>query len=149
MYDIKKIVSIHITSAGWYFEYHPLGLVGPNLQLSLEETSSYFLSYWLTISGTNSPREGPAAAMVDLLWSKKMHIVQYCTKKRSTWGSIFEEAQHLRIPSFVDVLGIYVVARKQSFIITNIGSWGPDIHEYSKPSMKLIEKWAYIYARTR
>ena len=33
-------------------------------------------SYWSTISGTNSPRAGPAAAMVDVLWSKKRHIVQ-------------------------------------------------------------------------
>ena len=28
-------------------------------------------------------------------------------------------------------------------------SSGPIIHGYSKPSMKLIEKWAYIYAHTR
>ena len=28
-------------------------------------------------------------------------------------------------------------------------SWGPNIHGYSKPSMKLIKKRAYIYARTR
>ena len=81
MYAIKKIASIHITSAGCYFEDDSLELVRPDLRPSLEETSSYLLSYWSTISGTNSPQVGPAAAMVDLLWSKKIHIVQYCTKK--------------------------------------------------------------------
>ena len=67
MYDIIFSASIHITSAGGYFEYHTLGFVEPNLQLSLEEINSYLLSYWLTISGTNSPRAGPVAAMVDVL----------------------------------------------------------------------------------
>ena len=65
MYDIKKIASIHTTSAGCNFQYHPLRLVAPNLRPSIEETSSYLLSYWSTIAGTNSPRAGPAAAMVD------------------------------------------------------------------------------------
>ena len=68
MYAIKKIASIHITSSGCYFEDDPLGFVEPNLQPSLEETNSYLLSYWPTISGTNSPAAGPAAAMVDVLW---------------------------------------------------------------------------------
>ena len=61
------IASIHITSAGCYFEDHPLGLVKPNLQPSLKEPNSYLLSYWSTISSTNSPQAGPAAAMVDVL----------------------------------------------------------------------------------
>ena len=75
-----KIAFIHISSAGCYFEDHPLELVEPNLRPSLEETDSYLLSYWSTISGTNSLREGPAAAMVGVLRFKKRHIVRYCTK---------------------------------------------------------------------
>ena len=67
MYAIKNIASIHITSAGFYFEYHPFGIVAPNLRPSLEETNTYLLSYWLTILGTNSLRAGPAAAMVNVL----------------------------------------------------------------------------------
>ena len=68
MYAIIKIASIHVTSAGCYVEDHPLELMEPNLQPSLEETNSYLLSYWSTISGTNSPGAGPAATMVNVLW---------------------------------------------------------------------------------
>ena len=56
--------SINITSAGFYLEDHPLRLVDPNLWPLIEETNSYLLSYWSTISGTNSPVAGPAAAVV-------------------------------------------------------------------------------------
>ena len=99
MYTIIKMGSIHITSPGFYFEDHPLELVEPNLQPSLEETNSYLLSYWSTISGTNLLGVGPAAAMVDFCDRNNRHIGQ---KKRPTRCSIFEEAQHLRILSFVD-----------------------------------------------
>ena len=44
---------------------------------------------------------------------KKRHIVQKI--KRSTRGSIFEDAQLLRIASFVDASKIYVVEQEQSF----------------------------------
>ena len=101
MYAIIKIASIYITSAGCYFEDYPLGLVEPNPQPSLEETNSYHLSYWSNILGTNSPQVGPAAAMVDVLYCDREKKA-YCTKKGSTRGSIFEEAQHLRISIFVD-----------------------------------------------
>ena len=76
MYAIIKIVSIHITSAGCYFEDHPFGFVEPNLQLLLKETNSYLLSYCSTTSGTNSPRGGPAAAMVDRKKGILYNIVQ-------------------------------------------------------------------------
>ena len=111
MYAIIEIVSIQCTLAGCYFEDHPLRLVEINLQLLLEETNSYMLSYWSTILGTNSPRAGPAAAMVDVLWSKKGILYK---NKSSTRGSIFKEAQHLHISSFVDGLWIYAVNRKQT-----------------------------------
>ena len=52
---------------------------------------------WRTISTQNSTR------MIHLAPSPK------------TWGSIFEEAQHICISSFVDASWIYVVARTQSF----------------------------------
>ena len=67
MYAVILSASIHITSAGCYFEGHTLGVVQPDLRLLLEETNSYLLSYWSTISGTNSPQAGPAVAMVDVL----------------------------------------------------------------------------------
>ena len=76
MYAIKKIASIHIISAGCYFEDYPLGLVEPNLRPSLEDTSSNLLSYWSTVSSTNSPRAGPAATMVDVGDCKNRYIVQ-------------------------------------------------------------------------
>ena len=84
MYAIKKIASIHINSTGYYFENHSLGIVESNLQTTLEKINSYLLGYWSTISGTNLPRAGPAAAMVDrkkgILYSivqKKVHSRQH------------------------------------------------------------------------
>ena len=76
MYAITKIAFIHITSAGYYFEDHPLGLVEPNLLTSVEETNSYLLGYWLTISGTNWPGSRLAAARVNVGGRKNRHIVQ-------------------------------------------------------------------------
>ena len=111
MYAIRKIASIHITSAGCYFEEHPLRLVEPNLQPLLDDTNSYILSYWLTISGTNLPCVGPAAAMVDVGDRQIRHIVQ----KKWKIGRMFEEAQHLRILSFVQASIMYVVEQEQSF----------------------------------
>ena len=64
-----------------YFQDDPVGLVKPDLQPLLEEINSYLLSYWSTISGTNLPWSGPAAAMVDVGDQKNRHIEHYCTKK--------------------------------------------------------------------
>jgi hypothetical protein len=82
--------------------------VEPNLRPSLEETSSYLLSYWLTISITNSPGEGPATAMIDVDDQKNRHIVQ----KKWRTGRISEEAQHLRNLSFMDGWKIYIVEQE-------------------------------------
>ena len=68
-----ETASIHISSAGCYFEDH-LKIVEPNLWQSLEETNCYLLSYWSTILGTNLPWAGPAAAMVDV-GDKKIGIL--------------------------------------------------------------------------
>ena len=54
----------------------------PNLWLSLEETNSYRLSYWSTILGTNSLGAGPAAAMVDVLWSGGKGILYNIVQKK-------------------------------------------------------------------
>ena len=70
----------------------------PNLQPSIEETNSYPLSYWLTISDTNLPQAGPAAVMVDA-GDRKIGISY---KKKVQIGRIFEDAHHLRLLSFVD-----------------------------------------------
>ena len=84
MYAIKKIVSIHIISAGCYFEDHFLGLVEPNLQPLLEETSSYLLSYWSyqLATGGAGGRHGRCIVI------KKA----YCTGKKVQIGRISEEA---------------------------------------------------------
>ena len=87
MCAIKKIVSIHITSAGCYFEDHPHGLVQPDAQLLLEEANIYLLSYWSTISGTNSPRAGPAAAMVNVGDQENRHIVQKINRQNFRKGT--------------------------------------------------------------
>ena len=82
MYAIKKIASIHITSAGCYFEYHPLEIVAPNLRSSLEETNSYLLSYWSIILGTNLLGAGLAVTMVDVGDRENRHIVQKKKKEK-------------------------------------------------------------------
>ena len=114
MYAIIATVSIHITSASCYFEAHPLGPLQPYLQWFVDEVMSFSKSHDSTLSVINSLGTGPAAAMVDVCYREKRHIVQKV--KRSTRGSIFENAQLLRITSFVNAASrIYVVVLEQSF----------------------------------
>ena len=107
-----KIAFIHITSANCYFEAHPIELVQPYLRPSIEEVVSFPKSHGLTLSFKNSLGAGLAAAMVDVCYLKR-HVVQKI--KMSIRGRFFEEAQLLRIPSFVDAPRIYVVEQEQSF----------------------------------
>ena len=72
----------------------------------------------------------------------KKDIFFNIVQKKVHLRHIFEEAQLLRIPSFVNASKIYVIEGKQiAFVITNICSWGPNIHGCSESSMKLVKKW--------
>ena len=90
MYVIIATSSIHITSAGYHFEAHPLGPLQPDLQLSIEEVISFSKSHGSTLYVINLLGPGPAATMVDVCYRKKRHIVQKI--ERSTQGIIFKDA---------------------------------------------------------
>ena len=107
MYAIIATLSIHIISAGYHFEVHPLGTLQPGLWPFVEEVTSLNKSHGSTLLVINSLGAGPAAGMVDVCYQKKRHIVQRL--KRSTRGSIFKDAQLLCITSFVNASRIYVV----------------------------------------
>jgi hypothetical protein len=64
LYDIIVMASTNITSEDVYSEHHPLGIMQPVHQPSIEETICVNSSRGSTLSGTNSPNTVNAAAVV-------------------------------------------------------------------------------------